>query len=67
MRSGVDAVEGPTQAWVESRVTCGDQEDYLGSRALAGGGRHGGRSCILEFKLIDTVSNQLVGKRNKVK
>jgi len=63
VRSGVDAVEGPTQAWVESRVTCGDQEDYLGSRALAGGGR----SCILEFKLIDTVSNQLVGKRNKVK
>lgn len=57
------AVEGPIQSWVESRVTYGDQEDYLGSRALAGGGGDGGRSCILEFKLIDMVSNQLFGKR----
>lgn len=35
--------------------------------ALAGGGRDGGRSCILGFKLIDTVSDQLAGKKNKVK
>lgn len=36
-------------------------------RVLAGGGRDGGRSCILEFKLIDMASDQLVGKKNKIK
>lgn len=50
---------------MESRVTCGDQEDYLGGPVLVGGGRDGGRSCVLEFKLIGVVSDQLVGKRIK--
>lgn len=38
------------------RVTCGEltRIDRLGSRVLAGGGRDGGQSSILEFKLIDS-------------
>lgn len=36
-------------------------------RVLAGGGRDRGRNCILEFKLIDMASDQLVGKKNKIK
>lgn len=41
----------------------------VGSKRIiwAGGGRDGGRSSILEFKLIDRSSDQLVGKKNKAK
>lgn len=41
--------------------------DCLGSHVLVGRGSKGGCSCIPEFKLIDMMSDQLVGKKNKVK